>query len=302
MAAPSPQLTRPIGETAHRHRHLRGRAEHRPRLSTPLVVWSGYSGRWRPILFLLPDNRTTTSIQSAIVGMADGQPGWYARFLTSNLGNLFHTTSGTQTAWVLALVSLIIGLGPTHRSAAPACFLLRRARVFAFILWIAVARDWSATSSPAAPPTRTPGRCIVLLAAAMVPKVDRRASGMALPSPPTDPGGAPRAVGRARHRRHRKRPWLSRRATPWPRPRAVSGGDERDGHGRERLPGAGAGNAASSPGSRSRRTTCRPVQNGLQISGLDLNNSPLMIMSGNPGASMDMNGADASAAAGFNTT
>ena len=47
-------------------------------------------------------------------------------------------------------------------------------------------------------------------------------------------------------------------------------------------------------------STCVPHQSGLKISGLDLNNTPYMIMSGSNG--MDMNGSDASAAAGFNTT
>ncbi len=49
------------------------------RTVTPLAVWAGY---WSlaAVLFLLPDNRTTSSVQSAIVGMADGQPSWYARF------------------------------------------------------------------------------------------------------------------------------------------------------------------------------------------------------------------------------
>ena len=76
---------------------------------TPLAVWAGY---WSlaAVLFLLPANRTTTSIQSAIAGMADGVPGWYAHFLT-NVANLFSTT-GTQTAWILAAVSVAIGLGP----------------------------------------------------------------------------------------------------------------------------------------------------------------------------------------------
>ena len=47
-------------------------------------------------------------------------------------------------------------------------------------------------------------------------------------------------------------------------------------------------------------STCVPHQKGLKIAGLDLANTPYMIMSGSNG--MDMNGADASAAAGFNTT
>ncbi len=64
---------------------------------------------------------------------------------------------------------------------------------------------------------------------------------------------------------------------------------------------SGSGAAASSNDSVA-SATCRPHQNGLQISGLDLANSPLMAMGTSPGASMNMNGADASAAAGFNTT
>ena len=66
-------------------------------------------------------------------------------------------------------------------------------------------------------------------------------------------------------------------------------------------------NASSTSGSDSgsgtpsaTASTCVPHQTGLKISGLDLNNTPFMIMSGKNG--MDMNGADASAAAGFNTT
>ena len=47
-------------------------------------------------------------------------------------------------------------------------------------------------------------------------------------------------------------------------------------------------------------STCQPNQVGLKIAGLDLANTPYMIMSGTHG--MDLNGADASAAAGLNTT
>ena len=74
-----------------------------------MLVWSGY---WclAAVLFLFPDNRTPTSVQSAIVGMADGEPGWFSRFLTS-LGNQF-AHGGTQTAWVLALLCLVVGIGP----------------------------------------------------------------------------------------------------------------------------------------------------------------------------------------------
>ena len=98
---------------------------------TPLAVWTGF---WvlSAVLFILPDNRTRTSISSAITGMAPGNPGWYSHFLVST-GNHF-ASSGTQTAWVLAILSLVIGIGP---------LLARRPSVFlagggflAVLLWI----------------------------------------------------------------------------------------------------------------------------------------------------------------------
>src|ERR1700733_8707963 len=98
----------------------------------PLAVWAGY---WSlaAVLFLLPANRTRTSIQSAIAGMTDGVPGWYAHFLTS-VANLFATT-GTQTSWILAAVSVAIGLGPLV-ARRPGWFLAAGA-LFSFLMWIA---------------------------------------------------------------------------------------------------------------------------------------------------------------------
>ena len=133
------------------------------RTMTPLAVWAGY---WSlaAVLFLLPDNRTTSSIQSAIVGMADGQPSWYARFLT-DFGNLFSTT-GTQTAWILAAVCVVIGLGPLV-ARRPGWFLAAGALV-SFLLWIAgqglVGNVFSGSDTD--PNT---GPLVILLAAAMVP-------------------------------------------------------------------------------------------------------------------------------------
>ena len=48
--------------------------------ATPLLVWSGY---WSlaAVLFLLPDNRTPTSVSSAITGMSSGEPSVYSHFL-----------------------------------------------------------------------------------------------------------------------------------------------------------------------------------------------------------------------------
>ena len=89
---------------------------------TPLVVWTGF---WvlSAVLFILPANRTRTSISSAITGMAPGNPHWYSRFLVTT-GNHF-ASSGTQTAWVLAMLSLIIGIGPLV-ARRPRVFLARR--------------------------------------------------------------------------------------------------------------------------------------------------------------------------------
>jgi hypothetical protein len=58
-------------------------------------------------------------------------------------------------------------------------------------------------------------------------------------------------------------------------------------------PGSSAGGTAST-------ASCTPGNSGTARSGLDLTNTPYMIMGGNAG--MNMNGADASAAAGLNTT
>ncbi len=63
---------------------------------------------------------------------------------------------------------------------------------------------------------------------------------------------------------------------------------------------SGGGAMAGSASQSATASTCHPHQVGLKISGLDLANTPYMIMGGTNG--MDMNGADASAAAGFNTT
>ena len=77
--------------------------------ATPLLAWCGY---WSlaAVLFLLPDNRTATSVSSAITGMSSGEPSAYAHFLTS-FGNQFGH-GGIGTTWLLAIASLIVGFGP----------------------------------------------------------------------------------------------------------------------------------------------------------------------------------------------
>ncbi len=255
------------------------------RTVTPLAVWAGY---WSlaAVLFLLPANRTTTSVQSAIVGMAAGVPGWYAHFLT-NLGHLFSTT-GTQTAWLLAAVSVAIGLGPLV-ARRPGWFLGAGA-LFSFLMWVAgqglIGNVFSGSDTD--PNT---GPLVILLAAAMVPTVVvsreawRSPAGEILRRSPAVAVLGIAALGAA----------LALSAS-YPAAAPESTGSAMAG-----MVMDGSGSGGSSVASQSATaSTCVPHQTGLKISGLDLANTPYMIMSGSNG--MDMNGADASAAAGFNTT
>jgi hypothetical protein len=251
-------------------------------LRTLLGVWVGY---WTlaAILFVLPDNRTTTSISSAIIGMAPGSPRWYSHFLT-RLANDFHTT-GTETAWVLAVVSLIIGLGPLA-ARRPGVFLWAGAT--ASLVWWVGAQGFlgGVLTGSGTDPNTAP--LVILLAAAMVPTVDAARAGGRAPvtallrwSPAASIGGV-LAIGAALAISATYPVAASESATA-----AMSG-----------MEMAGGSTSASSPSTST--TTCTSHQSGLKISGLDLNNTPYMIMSGHLG--MDMNGADASAAAGLNTT
>jgi hypothetical protein len=250
---------------------------------TPLAVWAGY---WSlaAVLFLLPANRTRTSLQSAISGMADGAPGWYAHFLTS-LGNLFSTT-GTQTAWILAAICVVIGLGPLV-ARRPGWFLAAGA-LLAFLMWIAgqglVGEVFSGSDTD--PNT---GPLVILLAAAMVPTVIaskeawRSPAGEILRRSPAAAvlGIAALGAGLALSASY---PAVASESSD-----SAMSGMVMDG-----------GSMSGSSTQSATASTCVPHQSGLKISGLDLNNTPYMIMSGKNG--MDMNGADASAAAGFNTT
>ena len=245
------------------------------------------TGRWRPCCSSSPTTGPRTSVSSAIVGMAPGQPGWYAHFLTS-LGNLFSTT-GTQTAWVLAAVAA------RHRPRAaggpPARVVPRSPARCSPSCCGSPGRAWSATSSPARSPTPTRGRSSIVLAAAMVPTVraPRDVAFARRRARAAGPGGRGPRRGRARRRAR------AERQLP-----GAGGGVDRQrhgGHGDGRQRGGGASGSASQSATAD---TCVPHQVGLQIAGLDLANTPYMVMSGSNG--MDMNGADASAAAGLNTT
>jgi hypothetical protein len=246
-------------------------------VATPLLVWAGY---WSlaAVLFLLPHNRTPTSISSAIVGMAPGQPGWFTHFLT-NLGNAF-SSSGTSAAWVLAIVSLVIGFGPllTRR---PGVFLAAGA-VLSAVMWVAGQGLLGniLTGSGTDPNT---GPLIVVLALAMTPArvaapfVGSTPLGKALREHRVLTGGGIGLVALAI--------FLSG-AYP-------ASSQESTGMAMSGMTGM-AGEAAS--GNTATTAACT----GSGHAGLVVNNSPLMSMGGH--VYMNMNGADASAAAGLNST
>jgi hypothetical protein len=242
-------------------------------VATPLLVWAGY---WSlaAVLFLLPHNKTPTSISSAIAGMAPGEPSPFSHFLTS-FGNLFSSV-GTESAWVLAALALVIGFGPllTRR---PGVFLLGGV-LLSLVMWVAgQALGGILTGSGTDPNT---GPMIVVLALAMTPAC------VAAPFVGSTPleqawrdhrvlaGGGIGLVALAI--------FLS---AAYPAPAAESSGTAMSG-----MTGmAGSGNSATT-------ASCT----GSGHAGLDVNNSPIMAMGGH--VTMNMNGDDASAAAGLNST
>jgi hypothetical protein len=243
---------------------------------TPLVVWTGY---WSlaAVLFLLPQNRTSTSVSSAIGGMQSGEPGSYAHFLHGVSSAL--SSTGTQWAWLLAGLSLIVGFGPLL-SRRPGRFLAAGA-VLSLAMWVSgQGLGGIFTGSGTDPNT---GPIIVVLAMAMTPAL------VAAPyvgrTPLAETG-----------RRHGVLVGLGLSALAlalflsavYPAPAGESATTAMSG-----MTGmAGSGSAeASGPGTAS----CT----GAGHSGLVVTNSPLMAMGGH---TMNMNGFDASAAAGLNTT
>ncbi len=255
------------------------------RAFTPLAVWAGY---WSlaAVLFLLPNNRTSTSVHSAIAGMVPSQPGWYGHFLNS-FSNQFAST-GTQWAWVLAALSLVVGLTPlVVRRAGPWLFA---GAVFAFVMWMAAQGLFGNVFSGSDTDPNT-GPLVILLAAAMAPAV--------VAAPGARSWRSPAAVA------FRRVPALATLAAAglgaalalgatYPPAAPESAGGAMSGMEMGGSAGSASPSAAVGP------STCHPNQVGLKIAGLDLANTPYMIMSGTHG--MDMNGADASAAAGLNTT
>ena len=248
---------------------------------TPLAMWSGF---WvlAAVLFVFPDNRTQTSISSAITGMAPGNPGWYAHFVTS-VGNQFDLV-GTQTAWFLAIVSLIIGLGPLV-ARRPGPFLAAGA-VLSGIFWITgQGLLGGILTGNGTDPNTAP--LVILLALAKDPTVQADATSSLAPLAPVvrrNPllvaGGAAGLV------------LTLILSGAYPAPAAETAGMAMSGM---------TGMTGVTPASDTATTaSCTAGNSGTARSGLDLTNTPYMIMGGTAG--MNMNGADASAAAGLNTT
>jgi hypothetical protein len=255
--------------------------------TTPLLVWVGY---WSlaAVLFLLPNNRTSTSVSSAITGMSSGEPSAYSHFLT-NFGNQFGS-GGLWTTWLFAIVALIVGFGPLlFRRPTP--FLAAGGLLSAFFWVSGQGLGGIFTGSGTDPNT---GPLVVLLALAMVPA--------ALPDPSTWRSPFARAFSRS--------------------PALVLGGaaglvvalflsavypvapQESTATAMSGMAGMSGQSGASLAGSSEQTATsatCTRGNNGATRAGLDVNDTPNMIMAG-PGTGMDMNGADASAAAGLNTT
>jgi hypothetical protein len=223
-------------------------------------------------------------VSSAIVGMAPGTPGWFSHFLTS-FGNYFNS-SGPLDAWLLAVASLVIALG-TLLSRRPGIFLFAGG-LLAAVMWI-TAQGFVGdifTGSGTDPNT---GPLIVLLALAMVPATLPERSTWRSPlasllrwNPVLAAGGVV-TLGVALFL-SAAYPVSAEESTNM----AMSGMN-----GTAAMSSSGSDTASSA--------TCTGGNNGTTRSGLDLTNTPYMIMGGHD-LGMNLNGADANAAAGFNAT
>ena len=250
---------------------------------TPSLVWCGY---WSlaAILFLLPNNRTPTSVSSAITGMSSGEPSAYSHFLNS-FGNNFGS-GGVWTTWLLAIGSLVVGFGPlVFRRPTP---FLAAGGLLATFFWVSgQGLGGIFTGSGTDPNT---GPLIVLLALAMVPAV--------LPDPTS--WLSPFSTALFRYPVLVLGSLVALLAGTPPQRRLPGGrpGVDQHGHGRH------VWHVRGDIGFGRRDFDNRHLysgNNGAPRTGLDVQNTPNMVMAG-PGTNMNMNGADASAAAGLNTT
>ena len=74
-----------------------------------LLAWAAVWA-FEAVIWMFPYNRTGNSIANQMSDTADGEPGWYAHFLTS-FGHAF-VGAGIWVAVILAALSLVIAIGP----------------------------------------------------------------------------------------------------------------------------------------------------------------------------------------------
>jgi hypothetical protein len=258
---------------------------------TPLAVWAGY---WllAALLFLLPANRNATSVSGAITGMAPGEPPWYASFL-NHVGHWFGSAGLTQT-WLLALLAVVVGIGP---------LLFRRFEGFlavgfvvAIVFWLTGQGLGGVLTGSGTDPNSGP--LVAVLALAMVPAV--------VPYP--DEWVSP-AV-----RLFRRLPSLTAAAgigafcalllaATYPAGAASTSSSSGSMSGMSMSGSSTSGMSDMTGMMPASQTAGTASCTGTAVHhGLDLTNSPVMAMGSAPGTTMNMNGADASAAAGLNAT
>ncbi len=166
----------------------------------PLAAWSGF---WLlgALLWLQPANRAAGSVHDNLQMMAQAQPSWY-RPLLEHLANV-SAGHGTETAWVLAGASLVIGVGPLV-SRRPTPFLVVGALV-SLAFWVTGQAVGGTLTGAGTDPNIGPLVALLALAVlpARVPSTPRpwQYTGPPSPSPPPRPsrplcpnGGKPHAT------------------------------------------------------------------------------------------------------------
>jgi hypothetical protein len=259
---------------------------------TALAVWSGF---WllSAMLFLLPANRMATSVSSSITGMASGEPPWYASFL-NHVGNWFGSAGVTQS-WLLAVLSVLLAVGPLlFRRVEP---FLAAGFVVSVLFWVTGQGLGGIVTGTGTDPNTGP--LVALLALAMVPRVVPDRSTWLAPAvrvfrrfPSLTAAGGIGAV------------CALLLAATYPAAASPSGGSSESMSNMSGMSGSSMSGmsdmAGVTPSAQTARTTS--CTGNVVHHGLDLTNSPVMAMGTKAGATMNMNGSDASAAAGLNAT
>jgi len=131
--------------------------------AAPLLVWSAF---WTlsAMLWLFPANRAPGSISGALSSAGSGEPSWYAHFENSVANAAPH---GSALPWVLAVLSVLIAIGPLV-SRRPVPFLAAGV-VLEGAFWVTGMAFGAVMTGMGTDPNIAP--LIALLAFAMVPTV-----------------------------------------------------------------------------------------------------------------------------------